>query len=138
VLARKGDERDGGIAKLTDAIAHGDRVLVARESGEMAMKDQQNRSAPMVSQSPPPALLVEQVDVRGTVARLDAHTIASPNWNNIEVSGHRQVLSELIVPPILLPSLRPHLPRTRSQMGFSDHSANSSNCGSTVSDSWSA
>ena len=84
VLARKGDERDGGIAKLTDAIAHGDRVLVARESGEMAMKDQQNRSAPMVSQSPPPALLVEQVDVRGTVARLDAHTIASPNWNNIE------------------------------------------------------
>jgi hypothetical protein len=50
----------------------------------MAMKDQQNRSAPMVSQSPPPALLVEQVDVRGTVARLDAHTIASPNWNNIQ------------------------------------------------------
>jgi hypothetical protein len=44
----------------------------------MAMEDQQNGPAPVVRQSPRPALLVDQADVRAKVARLHAHVIASP------------------------------------------------------------
>jgi hypothetical protein len=91
-LPRKGDQRYGSIAKLTDAIAHGDRVLVARESGQMAMKDQQDGPAPVVRQSPPPALLVDQVNVRGTVARFHAHIIALRTRTTLWLSEGSRVL----------------------------------------------
>lgn len=50
----------------------------------MAVEDEQDRAAPVVSQSPRAALLVDHFDVRGGVARLHAHGIASPCWTVIE------------------------------------------------------
>jgi hypothetical protein len=83
-LPSKGDQHYGRITKLTDPIAHGDRVLMARESSEMAVEDQQNRPAPVVRQSPLLVLLVDQVDIRGAIPRLDAHVITSPNRNALD------------------------------------------------------
>ena len=44
---RKSDQRHGAAAELGRAIAHGDRVLVARQSGQMMVEDQYGWLTPL-------------------------------------------------------------------------------------------
>jgi hypothetical protein len=69
--AREGDQHHLGPTELDEAVAHGDRVLVAGQSGQMTMEDHHRRSTPLLREPPPAALIVWQVDLGGEVAPLN-------------------------------------------------------------------
>ncbi len=71
---RKGDRDDGGVTEFVEAVAHGDQVLLARQSHQVTMKDQQRGAARMVGESPPLASMIDQFDVVQTLA--DLHAVA--------------------------------------------------------------
>ncbi len=49
----EGDDDREDITELVDAVAHGEHVFLARQSGEMTVQDEQQRSAAVVAEPEP-------------------------------------------------------------------------------------
>lgn len=61
----KGDDSDASITELGEAIAHGDHVLLARQSSEMAVEHQHQRTTLLVGRSPRPTGVVDEFQIGG-------------------------------------------------------------------------
>jgi phosphatidylglycerophosphate synthase len=84
---RKGDHGHDGIAELSDLIAHGEHMFLARQSSEVAMQNQHHRSPAMVLDSPLLAVVVNQGNVWKQVTYTDLchHKLeAMANWERME------------------------------------------------------
>ena len=69
----EGDGRDRCVTELVEAIAHGDQVLLARQSHEVTVEDQQRRTARLIGQPPGRTPVVDQLDVVESFA--DLHVV---------------------------------------------------------------
>ena len=52
-----------GVAELVEMIAHGDHVLLARQSSEVAMQHQQQWPTAMIAEAPRAAVVVDEGEV---------------------------------------------------------------------------
>jgi len=68
---REGDQYHGSIAELGETIAHGDRMLMTRQSGQMTVEDHDDSPTVLLREPPPAALIVGQVNFRRGFARLN-------------------------------------------------------------------
>ena len=71
----KGDNGDRGITKTVEMIAHGDHVFLARQSSEMTVQDQHQRSPPHLARLPRPTVVVDEFDVRQRLAHAQGHRV---------------------------------------------------------------
>ncbi len=60
--------RDGGVTEPVEVVADGDQVLLARQSHQVPMEDEEHRPATMVGQVPRSAEMVGQAEAADRVA----------------------------------------------------------------------
>ena len=68
LLLDKGDYRYLASPEFVYTIAHGDQVFLARQSHEVAVKNQQDLPAAVIGQAPRPTLMVRQGEVLDDVS----------------------------------------------------------------------
>ena len=69
----KRDHGDRGVTEVVDAIAHGDHVLLARQSSEVTVQHQHERAAHVIAGAPQPTVVVDQVDRWEGVTDTEGH-----------------------------------------------------------------
>ena len=84
----EGDDDREGVAELAELIAHGDHVLLAGKSSEVAVQYEHQRPAAMVAEPPRVPLMINEGDV-GEEVTLSDHGVRS----------HAQIRSAPTAPP---------------------------------------
>ena len=73
----EGHDGDRGVPEAVEVIAHGDHVLLARQSSQVPVQDQHQRPAGVCRDAPRLQVLVDQVDVGNPGRRLARSRLAS-------------------------------------------------------------
>jgi hypothetical protein len=84
---RERDQHHNGIAELGEPVAHGDRVRVAWQSGQMTVKDQDDGPPAVLRQPPPVTRIAGKVDLGGDVALVNSHVKSFPRNASFLVLG---------------------------------------------------
>ena len=58
----EGHQGHGCVTEVIEAVAHGDGVVLARQSGQVTVEDEHRRPSVLVRQAPPISPVVGQVD----------------------------------------------------------------------------
>lgn len=69
----EGDDGDSGVTEQVEVVAHGDHMLLARQSSEVSMKDQHEGPAAHRTRAPRPVVVIDKFDVRQSVADDECH-----------------------------------------------------------------
>ena len=72
----EGDDADLGVTELVEVIAHGDHVLLARQSSKLPVQDQHVGPAAHLRGMPRPTLVIDELDVREPVTDVEAHAVS--------------------------------------------------------------
>lgn len=67
----EGDDDRLGVVELVEVIAHGDHMLLARQSSKVTVQHQQQRTTSMVTEPERDAVMVDEVDIGDQIAHAD-------------------------------------------------------------------